>query len=524
MPILKWIGKDKVENHDKDLPFRVLKPIEKLSVGENNENLLIQGDNLEALKALMPFYYGKVKCVYIDPPYNTGNEGWIYNDKVNAPQIKSWLKKVVGPEGEDLCRHDKWLCMMYPRLKLLRDLLSDKGIIFLSIDDNEVGNLRMLMDEIFGGVNLIAQLVWKKKYTGGKHARHYVDLHEYILVYAKDKQNIGEIVIDRPENEKGKFIYEDEYVKERGKYYVRPLKSNLEARPTLIYPIQLPDGKEITTQWLVSKDTYKKFVSEGRILLKMKRDGEYQVYKKYYENDSEGKVKVPSLIDSFPNTEAKSELKAMFDIKEGRDNVFYTVKPTRLIKYLLRPMSGSNDIILDSFAGSGTTGQAVLELNKEDGGNRKFILVELEKEVAESVTAKRLKKVVEGYEGATYPEGAGQGFKYLDLNGELYDYSGYVNPDAKYDDMAAYIYFTETKNYLDISTINNPYIGKHKSTSYFLFFKEKDNNILDEKAFSKVLVYEGAKVVYADKCLIDEDTLIRQGVTFKQIPYELQKY
>src|ERR1700751_4212649 len=137
MPVITWIGKDKVVNHDKELPFRVLKPVRELSVGENSENLLIEGDNLEALKALMPFYYNKVKCIYIDPPYNTGNQKWIYNDKVNSPQIRSWLNKVVGGEGEDLCRHDKWLCMMYPRLKLLHELLSDDGVIFVSIDDNE---------------------------------------------------------------------------------------------------------------------------------------------------------------------------------------------------------------------------------------------------------------------------------------------------------------------------------------------------------------------------------------------------
>ena len=143
LPTLNWIGKEAVVNHDKEVPFRLLKKVKSASVGENSQNLIIHGDNLEALKALMPYYQGKIKCIYIDPPYNTGNESWVYNDKVNSPKIKKWLGKVVGGESEDLCRHDKWLCMMYPRLKLLMDLLSDDGVIFASIDDNEIHHLRM---------------------------------------------------------------------------------------------------------------------------------------------------------------------------------------------------------------------------------------------------------------------------------------------------------------------------------------------------------------------------------------------
>ena len=146
MASLNWIGKEAVVNHDKEVPFKLLKKVKTASVGDNSQNLIIHGDNLEALKALMPHYYGKIKCIYIDPPYNTGNEGWVYNDKVNSPKIKQWLKKTV--KLDDLTRHDKWLCMMYPRLKLLRDLLADDGAIFISIDENEHCNLRLLMDEI----------------------------------------------------------------------------------------------------------------------------------------------------------------------------------------------------------------------------------------------------------------------------------------------------------------------------------------------------------------------------------------
>jgi hypothetical protein len=203
---------------------------------------------------------------------------------------------------------------------------------------------------------------------------------------------------------------------------------------------------------------------------------------------------------------------------------FDNPKPVDLVKLLLSYCTQGDDIVLDSFAGSGTTGQAVLELNKDDGGNRRFVLVELEEHIAKKVTAKRLKRVVNGYKSSKYPQGTGQGFRYLDLNGELYDYSGFVNPDAKYEDMAAYIYFTETRKYLDITTIENPLIGSKGSTHYFLFFKEKGKNILDEESLRKTEGFKGTKVIYADKCLLDEDDLEKLGIIFKQIPYELKKY
>ena len=187
MPTLNWIGKDKIVNHDKEVPFRLLKKNKKYSLGEN-ENLIVEGDNLEALKALMPFYHGQVKCIYIDPPYNTGNEKWVYNDKVNSPKIKEWLGKAVGPEGEDLTRHDKWLCMMYPRLKLLRDLLKDDGMIFVSIDDIEVSHLRILMDEIFGEDNFVGLISIKSTPGGRQSNKNLAITGDYILLYSKTEK------------------------------------------------------------------------------------------------------------------------------------------------------------------------------------------------------------------------------------------------------------------------------------------------------------------------------------------------
>ena len=187
MPTLDWIGKNAVLNHHRQVPYRLLQCNGKLSAGDPDAgNLLVQGDNLEALKALLPYYAGKVKCIYIDPPYNTGNEGWAYNDNVNSPEIRQWLRQTVGKEGEDLSRHDKWLCMMYPRLALLRDFLTVDGAIFISIDDNEVQNLRAVMDEVFGPRNFVATVIWQKMDGPKNTAIHLSEDHDYIVLYARD--------------------------------------------------------------------------------------------------------------------------------------------------------------------------------------------------------------------------------------------------------------------------------------------------------------------------------------------------
>ncbi len=530
MPVLNWIGKDKVVNHDKELPFRVLKPVKELSVGENSENLLIEGDNLEALKALMPSYYGKVKCIYIDPPYNTGFEDWVYNDRVNSPQIKSWLNKVVGAEGEDLCRHDKWLCMMYPRLKLLKDLMREDGVIFVSIDDNEAHHLKLLMDEIFGEKNFIDNIIWKKRYGGGSKEKYLISVHEYVLFYAKNIENLPPIFVPTTDESIERYYKnKDEKFEKRGSYRTHPLEAtkSMGERKNLVYGIPAPDGKMVMPkrQWLWSKERAYKAIETNDLVFMKNKNGEWTVHTKQYLKDEEGVTrssKAFSIIDNVFTQHGTNEILNFF----GDAHAFAFPKPTELIKQLISigTVPNEEDIVLDSFAGSGTTGQAVLELNKADGGNRQFILVELEEKIAKYITSQRLKKVVEGAENNLFSEGTDQGFKYLDLNGELYNYTGYVNPDAKYEDMAAYIYFTETKKYVDLNSIKNPFIGLQGKTQYFLFFEGKGNNILDEKTIKKTDGYNGSKVVFADKCLLDQEYLTKHGITFKQIPYELKKY
>ena len=390
---LNWPGKREARKRAATPSRATLVPAPGEGVNEDTtENLFIEGDNLEVLKLLQKSYAGKIKMIYIDPPYNTGND-FIYNDDFTDP-LEAYLDYTGarGESGELLTTntradgrfHSRWLNMMYPRLILARQLLRYDGVIFVSIDDNEVHHLRQMMNEVFGEENFVCELVWKKKYTGGKHATHYVDFHEYILVASKDMTQIGQILMERPDEEKGKFELEDEYINERGRYYIRPLKSNLEARPTLVYPIELPDGTTIETQWLVSRATYDVLVAEGRILIKKLNNGNYQIYKKYYENDGEGMVKVPTIIDGIYNTDAKIELKELFEIKEGRDNVFYTVKPSNLLKYLLQPFSTGNEIVMDFFSGAASTAQAIIDMNIEDNGKRKFVMIQLPEKTTNS--------------------------------------------------------------------------------------------------------------------------------------------
>ena len=523
MPVLNWIGKDKIINHDKELPFRVLKPNNKLSYGEESDNLLIRGDNLEALKALMPFYFNKVKLVYIDPPYNTGSEKWVYNDKVNAPQIKQWLNKVVGSEGEDLCRHDKWLCMMYPRIKLLRDLLKADGAIFISIDDNEQHHLRKMLDEIFGEKNFIGNIIWQKKYAASNDNKTVSELHEYVIAYAKDITQWKPNLFERPAELNAKYTNPDD--DPRGAWYSTNLSVKTFSEKNY-YEITGPTGKKFLPPpsrcWVVSKEKYQSLLDDGRIWFG--KTGESRPYLKTYLTEVQQGIVPTSLWlhqDAGHTIGAKSDLR---DIFQGQTELFDTPKPTKLIKRVIQLSSSDGDIVLDSFAGSGTTGQAVLELNKENNINRRFILVELEKNIAEKITTHRLRSTIDGYKKAVFEQGTGQGFQYIDLNGELFDQNGFINSDAEYEDLASYIYYSETKKYAELEDIKAPFVGRVAKTSYYLLFREKGKNVLDDKFFDEIKNIKGTKVIFADKCLIDDEDLAKYNVIFKQIPYELKKF
>ncbi|RVZ38593.1 site-specific DNA-methyltransferase [Helicobacter pylori] len=365
--------------------FKDLEEEIKNLFSENEINgTLIKSENYQALNSLKNRYKETIDCIYIDPPYNTQNNEFIYADNF---------------------KRSSWLAMMDNRLELARKLLNDKGVMFVSIDDNEQAYLKTLMDEVFngGGDNFVANLIWRKKYGGGKGSRFFVDLHEYILVYAKNINNLQEFYIERNNKQKEIFTETDKYEAERGKFYIRPLKSGLAERKTLIYPITCPNGSIITTQWICAKETFEKMKSEERIVFKKLKNGSYNVYKKFYEKDNNSQVLTESIIyDLAYNQQGKEELKKLFNINEGRETIFNNPKPEALLKRIIEISTQENDLVLDFFAGSGTTCAVAHKLN------RKYIGIEMG-EHFESVILPRLKKVIGGFKSGVAKEFNGGG-------------------------------------------------------------------------------------------------------------------
>lgn len=528
MPTLEWIGKSKVISHHQDVPFRVLE--RKYSFDENgqhgedngSENMIIRGDNLEALKALLPRYEGRVKCIYIDPPYNTGNEGWVYNDNVNDPKIKRWLGEVVGKEGEDLTRHDKWLCMMYPRLKLLQKLLADDGAIFISIDDAEFFNLRSICNEVFGEQNFIATVIWRKNYAPKSTAKHFSEDHDYILVFGKNADMWTPHKM--PRTEKQNKAYKNPDNDPRGLW--RP--NNLAARNYYskgTYSITCPSGRVINgppsgSYWRVSEEKFHELDKDGRIW--WGKDGNNVPAPKIFLTEVSDGI-VPQTLWSYEEVghtqDAKKEIKSIF----SGEMPFDTPKPYHLIERILQIASDPDSIILDSFAGSGTTAHAVLNMNKADGGHRKFILVEM-MDYADSITTERVKRVIHGYgEGKNAVEGTGGNFSFYDL-GEPLLVGDCLNEAVAPEKIREYIWFMETKQPYSPPSGGNPYyLGKHNSTGYYFYYEPQRVTVLDYAFLSTITEKADGTVIYADRCSISEDKLAKMGVTFKKIPRDISR-
>lgn len=540
MPTLDWIGKKSVVNHHREVPYRLLNCDKSKSVGDPDAgNLLVQGDNLEALKALLPYYAGKVKCIYIDPPYNTGNESWVYNDNVNSPEIRAWLGSVVGKEAEDLSRHDKWLCMMYPRLRLLKEFLTEDGSIFVSMDDNESGSLRLILDDIFGRSNFLASIIWQKVYSPKNSAQFFSDDHDYIYVYARNIRQCSIGLLERSAEQDARYRNPDN--DPRGPWKTSDLSArNFYGAGT--YAIRTPSGREISkpptgSYWRVSKDKFWAMDGDNRIWWG-EDGGSIPQIKRFLSEVKQGVV--PQTLwfykDVGHTQEAKKELIETVSFADS-ESVFITPKPTRLVRRILQLATEPGDIILDSFAGSGTTGVAVAR----EGGGRRFILIEMETNICTSVTSARLQRVIEGYvpEASEKPRegvaGTGGGFRFCTLGAPLFDADGNVNSVVTYADLAAHVFFCETGSPIQRGANRTaPLLGTFLGRAVYLLHAADSvgvassaaGNVLTASILESLplpeLGFTGARIVYAEGCTVPEERLSALGVTFKQIPYQIE--
>ena len=580
MPVLDFKGKSTVYSHHLGVPFRPLEIDEKKSLPKrlNNEkkaksslddNLIIHGDNLHALKTLLPKYAGKVKCIYIDPPYNTGNEEWAYNDNVNNPMIKEWFKKVV--DTDDLEKHDKWLCMMWPRLHLLKELLSDDGVIFISIDDNESANLKLLCDEIFGEENFLCPFYYQTRYAKKTLVEDsdFQKVIETVFIYQKTPK--ANLIKQKIDYDLDKFIWE---IKEINK----PKTLSLGSKKVEIF--QKNDYKIIKGK--SSNKKLKEIWASGKVLDinssgrffrdylegRYKKDGFGTLYKVYgigsdqfgyryftgpkHKGATKGKYYqgVPfAILDNLDNYERFTPIVNFANFADSFGNCRHEggvdfrsgKKPVIFIKHLLKfATSNKEDIILDSFAGSGTTAQAVLDLNKEDGGNRKFILVECEN-YANKITAERVRRVIKGVPKAKeekLKKGLGGSFTYCTLGKEINEENLIKGKSLpSYKALSSHVYYVATGQTLNKVNENEDfYIGKtDKETAFFVIYqpnikflrsrasalnldrKEKIQKIMNQKKCKKAVVFASAH--YFDST----GELAKEGIIFCQLPFDIYK-
>ncbi len=529
MPTLNWIGKDKVVTHHNDVPFRVLD--HKYTFGDTPDsgNMIIHGDNLEALKALLPEYENRIKCIYIDPPYNTGNENWVYNDNVNDPHIRKWLKDIFHEKGittDDLTRHDKWLCMMYPRLVLLQKLLSKDGAIFISIDDNEHANLKLICEEIFGTTNFIAQVIWERAYAPINLKKHFSTSHDYILCYAKKIEDLNCNGLPRKAETDSKYKNPDN--DPRGLWRT----DNLAVGPIVenqVYEITTPSGRKVMPPkgycWRLTKERFDEYVADNRIWFG--ENGDLVPAPKRFLSEVKQSM-TPMTVWKYTEVgHSQDAMRQLRDIFDG-EVVFDYPKSVDLIKRCLELYSDKDSIILDSFAGSGTTAHAVLNLNKQDGGNRKFILCEM-CDYAETITAERVRRVIKGYgEGRNAVEGTGGSFDFYELGETIFDpVTGNLNDCADTEAIRRYVWFSETNSaYSHPSKDAHPYLlGTYQHNNYYFYYKKDEETCLDWDFLNTLTEKDKAEmyIIYADRCVLTEEEMMRHNIRFKKIPRDIKR-
>lgn len=512
MPILHWLSRSEDEKSSQKVPFRLLDPVPDLSAGDQNtDNMLIEGDNLDALKALLPFYAGKVKVIFIDPPYNTKSAFEHYDDNLE---------------------HSKWLSMMYPRLELLRELLAEDGSLWVSIDDNEGHYLKVVLDEIFGRENFVANVVWEKKFAPQANSVWLSDSHDHIHVYAKAKAKWKANLLPRdtagvaryknPDNDpRGPWMSDNFTISltggQRGAQYAKTGVS------TNIYEITTPGGKKLLPSrgrcWRVTEDRFHELVADNRIWFG--EDGKNVPRYKTFLSEVQGGVVAKTVWrrdDVGDNQDSKREA-----MKFNGEEVFATPKPERLLQRIIQIASNPGDIVLDSFLGSGTTAAVAHKMG------RRWIGIEIGEHAATHCVP-RLKQVIQGEQGGISKAvdwSGGGGFRYYRLGQSLFNEDGQMNTGIKFHQLAAHIWFAETKTGLQQAE-KSPLLGTHDGTAYYLLYngilgdlRPIAGNVLTRTVFRRLPPHEGRKVIYAESSSLPEEMRRDNDVVFKQIPYAI---
>ena len=500
MPILDWLNKGEATKVTKKLPYRMLKANAELSYGEQNENMIIKGDNLEALQALLPYYKSQIKCIYIDPPYNTGNAFEYYDDNLE---------------------HSKWLSLIYPRLELLRELLSEDGSIWISIDDDECHYLKVICDEVFGRKNFINNVIWQKKFSPQNDAKWLSDNHDHILCYAKNKEIWHPNLLPRTSEMNDRYKNPDN--DPRGVW----TSSDLTAQEPFEYGqyiITSPSGKQFVAgnnrHWIYSEDKIKDLIIDNRIWFGAKGDNKPRL-KKFLSDVKGGTVSLTIWThqEVGHNQDAKKEVK-VFNL----DEVFATPKPERLIERVLTLATNEGDLVLDSFLGSGTTCAVAQKMG------RKYIGIEMG-EHAITHCVPRMKAVIDGEQGGISKAinwNGGGGYTFYNLAETIFDENGNINKQVDFKTLASHVWFTETKTPLS-NFEKSPLLGIHNGVAYYLLFngilgdkKPDGGNVLTQKVLDTLPTFDGKKVIYGEATRMNTEKLKANNIVFKQTPYDIK--
>lgn len=502
MPILNWLDRDKHVTAAESVPYRLLQADDAQSAGDpDTPNMLIQGDNLEALKALLPFYAGRVKCIYIDPPYNTHSAFAHYDDNLE---------------------HSIWLGMMFPRLQLLRDFLTEDGSIWVSIDDNEGHYLKVIIDEIFGRGNFVCTIAWQSKDTPGNNSSKIAQTHNFTIVYKKSNSWHPNLI---PRSQKQISNYKNPDKDPRGDWLGTPM-TRAEHRDRDYYPLTNDVGRKVFppkgSSWRRPNDEIQKLILEKRLYWGKNGDADFPVEKKFLSEVKEGVVPQTWWPYDFAGStrNASAELKNIF----GGEKSFDTPKPEKLLNRIFEISTNPGDLVLDSFLGSGTTAAVAHKMG------RRYIGIEMG-EHALTHCVPRLRKVIEGEQGGISQAVAwqgGGGFRFFRLGAPIFDAEGRINPDIRFADLAAHVWFSETRTALHRKP-RQPLLGVHAGTAFYLLYngilgdkRPAGGNVLTARVLAALPPHDGPRVIYGEASRIGPARLKDLGIVFKQTPYDVK--